>query len=80
MDSTLALTALTMGLVGGPHCVGMCASACVALSGSGRLAVTAVIRGPQPPAQSRTLDLQALAWFMRPWGRWLGFRCRLWAG
>ena len=63
MDSTLALTALTMGLVGGPHCVGMCASACVALSGSGRLAVTAVIRGPQPPAQSRTLDLQALAWF-----------------
>ena len=63
MDSTLALTALTMGLVGGPHCVGMCASACVALSGGGRSAVTAVIRGPQPPAQSRTLDLQALAWF-----------------
>jgi sulfite exporter TauE/SafE len=63
MDSTLALTALTMGLAGGPHCLGMCASACVALGGGGRPALAAVIRGPHQPAPSRAFDPQALAGF-----------------
>lgn len=31
MQTTLALTALTMGLVGGPHCVAMCGAACAGL-------------------------------------------------
>ena len=31
MDASLALTALIMGLVGGPHCVAMCGPACAAL-------------------------------------------------
>ena len=32
MQSALALTALTMGLVGGPHCVAMCGAACAGLA------------------------------------------------
>ncbi len=35
MQSSLALTALVMGLVGGPHCVAMCGAAC---AGIGRAA------------------------------------------
>lgn len=31
MDTPLALTALLMGLAGGPHCVAMCGAACLAL-------------------------------------------------
>ena len=31
MQSTLALTALLMGLVGGPHCVAMCGAACAGI-------------------------------------------------
>lgn len=31
MQSSLALTALVMGLVGGPHCVAMCGAACAGL-------------------------------------------------
>ncbi|MES2413707.1 MAG: sulfite exporter TauE/SafE family protein [Pseudomonadota bacterium] len=38
MQTTLALTALFMGLAGGPHCVAMCGAACAAIgrSDSGR--------------------------------------------
>ena len=35
MNSTLALTALLMGLAGGPHCLAMCGAAC---AGIGRAA------------------------------------------
>lgn len=31
MQSTLALTALFMGLAGGPHCIAMCGAACVGI-------------------------------------------------
>ncbi|OYU41981.1 MAG: hypothetical protein CFE44_26650, partial [Burkholderiales bacterium PBB4] len=31
MQSSLALTALLMGLVGGPHCVAMCGAACAGI-------------------------------------------------
>jgi uncharacterized protein len=34
MQSSLALTALLMGLVGGPHCVAMCGAACAGLGQS----------------------------------------------
>ena len=32
MQSSLALTALLMGLAGGPHCVAMCGAACAGIS------------------------------------------------
>jgi sulfite exporter TauE/SafE len=32
MQSSLALTALLMGLVGGPHCIAMCGAACAGIS------------------------------------------------
>lgn len=35
MQTTLAVTALFMGLAGGPHCVAMCGAACVAIGRSG---------------------------------------------
>jgi len=34
MSSTLLVTALLMGLAGGPHCVAMCGAACAAMGGS----------------------------------------------
>ncbi len=35
MQTTLAVTALFMGLAGGPHCVAMCGGACAAIGRSG---------------------------------------------
>lgn len=35
MQTTLATTALLMGLVGGPHCVAMCGAACAAMGRAG---------------------------------------------
>jgi sulfite exporter TauE/SafE len=35
MQTTLAATALLMGLAGGPHCVAMCGAACAAIGRSG---------------------------------------------
>lgn len=35
MELSLALTALVMGLVGGPHCLAMCGAACLGLGGRG---------------------------------------------
>jgi len=35
MQSSLALTALLMGLAGGPHCVAMCGAACAGLAQAG---------------------------------------------
>lgn len=45
MSSTLALTALLMGLAGGPHCVAMCGAACAGLA---RAARGGVQTGQQP--------------------------------
>lgn len=48
MDASLALTALLMGLAGGPHCVAMCGAACGALGpGLGR----GLVRGPGADAE-----------------------------
>ncbi len=48
MDASLALTALLMGLAGGPHCVAMCGAACGALgrTGVGAGRATAPTAGP----------------------------------
>ncbi len=35
MQSTLAISALVMGLAGGPHCIAMCGSACAGIGRSG---------------------------------------------
>lgn len=35
MDSALLVTALLMGLAGGPHCAAMCGAACTAIAGRG---------------------------------------------
>jgi sulfite exporter TauE/SafE len=35
MNSSLAVTALLMGLVGGPHCVAMCGAACAGIARAG---------------------------------------------
>ncbi len=35
MQSSLAITALTMGVLGGPHCVAMCGAACAGLGQAG---------------------------------------------
>ncbi|MCW5222309.1 sulfite exporter TauE/SafE family protein [Verminephrobacter aporrectodeae subsp. tuberculatae] len=37
MSTTLAWTALLMGLVGGPHCLAMCSAPCAALTGGARV-------------------------------------------
>lgn len=52
MDSSLALTALLMGLAGGPHCVAMCGAACGALgrSASGAPGRVIAIAQAQPHA------------------------------
>ena len=41
MNTSLALTALTMGLVGGPHCLAMCGAPCAAVASSGGVRATA---------------------------------------
>lgn len=60
MSPTLALTALVMGLAGGPHCVAMCGAACGAVVGSPVQAVpvSAIGRGTPPPAMPRMLQFQ----------------------
>ena len=41
MPTSLALTALLMGLMGGPHCIAMCGAACAGISHSARYGTTA---------------------------------------
>lgn len=51
METSLALTALLMGLAGGPHCVAMCGAACGALGragGAGR--IVTLMPAPEPVA------------------------------
>ncbi|RKH83388.1 sulfite exporter TauE/SafE family protein, partial [Corallococcus praedator] len=49
MLATLAWTALVMGLVGGPHCLAMCAAPCGAL--------TAGATQPSQPLAGRTQSI-----------------------
>ncbi len=44
MNTSLALTALVMGLAGGPHCLAMCGAACAGIAGAaGRKSGTALL-------------------------------------
>ena len=45
MQTSLAVTALLMGLVGGPHCVAMCGAACAAIGRSGQAGEVRGARG-----------------------------------
>ena len=64
MNSTLALTALLMGLAGGPHCLAMCGAAC---AGIGRAAQKTVAM----PGQSQWPATKALLVFQL--GRMAGY-------
>ncbi|MEN9711890.1 MAG: hypothetical protein RLY90_151 [Pseudomonadota bacterium] len=64
MNSTLALTALLMGLAGGPHCLAMCGAAC---AGIGRAAQKTVAM----PGQSQWLATRAMLIFQL--GRIVGY-------
>ncbi|RYF01930.1 MAG: sulfite exporter TauE/SafE family protein [Comamonadaceae bacterium] len=54
MLATLAWTALVMGLVGGPHCLAMCAAPCGALTA-----------GATPPSQTLPGTTQSIQWMPR---------------
>ena len=64
MQTSMAITALFMGLVGGPHCVAMCGAAC---AGTGRAAgarsTQALLSGDGRPGKAgkRICDI-AYAW------------------
>lgn len=64
MNSTLALTALLMGLAGGPHCLAMCGAAC---AGIGRSAQKTV----HMPGQSTARATRAMLMFQT--GRIVGY-------
>ena len=61
---SMAWTALVMGLVGGPHCVAMCAAPCAAVVGAGTGTTTLL---PPPQRQQR---LRVAAYHL---GRLLGY-------
>ena len=73
MDPSLALTALLMGLAGGPHCVAMCGPVCAALGAPALRSGTAsssaggwqVVQAPAAPGrdQRSTVDSSSLVVF-----------------
>lgn len=73
MDPSLALTALLMGLAGGPHCVAMCGPLCAAVGAPSRTANEAssqvghwrVVQAPAAANRARgsAVDLSALVLF-----------------
>ena len=75
MTSTLALTALLMGLAGGPHCIAMCGAACGAITrapaaansqhsvlGSTLLFQAGRLSGYALAGAAAALAMQSLAW------------------
>jgi uncharacterized protein len=70
MQSSLAITALMMGVLGGPHCVAMCGAACAGLG--------------QAAGERRALALLAFQLgrlaATRCWVPWPRPVCRAWAG
>lgn len=59
MDASLALTALFMGLAGGPHCLAMCGAACAALGGKAPDSLAAA--APALPGQAGTAARRVIA-------------------
>ncbi len=81
MDASLALTALLMGLAGGPHCVAMCGVACGALGpglgrGPGADAepgrVMPLALRPPPDREARLWRMASAAWLFQ-FGRLLSY-------
>ena len=70
MQTTLAATALLMGLAGGPHCVAMCGAACAAISG------TLTVTGPSGISgitrTERTAQTKSSLWIFQV-GRLIGY-------
>ena len=61
MSTTLAATALLMGLAGGPHCVAMCGAACGGITRKARttrIAMPARKAEPLPPVHRAMLQFQ----------------------
>jgi len=52
MSTTLAVTALLMGLAGGPHCLAMCGAACAAMPRAGHGSPTSISRSTSTPPRS----------------------------
>jgi uncharacterized protein len=52
MSTTLAVTALLMGLAGGPHCVAMCGAACAAMPRAGHGSPTSISTSTSTPSRS----------------------------
>lgn len=87
MSYTLALTALLMGLAGGPHCMAMCGAACAGLARAVRGAVAGAAQTGQQPirfqgnaagslplvdsSSAAPSDLPLVLWFQL--GRVLGY-------
>lgn len=71
MDASLALTALLMGLAGGPHCVAMCGAACGALGrspsrGSGAGHVIPVVSDAAPASlATERAGISAAQWLFQ---------------
>lgn len=72
MQTTMALSALVMGLVGGPHCIAMCGAACAGIasaSGGGGTAISLVrfqfsrMIGYAAMGAMAAGSVQGLAWF-----------------
>lgn len=61
MQTSLALTALFMGLVGGPHCVAMCGAACAGIARTGRGRGTGALLGFQASRMAGYALIGALA-------------------
>lgn len=71
MQTTMALSALVMGLVGGPHCIAMCGAACagIASASAGSAAISLVrfqlsrMIGYAAMGAMAAGSVQGLAWF-----------------
>lgn len=66
MNASLALTALAMGLVGGPHCLAMCGAPCAAVASSGLRATAGFqfgrLLGYSTLGAVAAASVQALGW------------------
>lgn len=72
MSSTLAVTALLMGLVGGPHCVAMCGAACAGIGRSAGPRSTQALLGFQVSRIAGYAGLGAVAGGSVQGMAWLG--------
>jgi sulfite exporter TauE/SafE len=81
MDPSLALTALLMGLAGGPHCVAMCGPVCAAVGAPSRTANSAssqtggwqVVQTPAAPGRAQRSDVDSSSLVLFQLGRLLSY-------